>query len=207
MIKYIEERGSPFSEACPPVLHNIVTKEVMTEEIRHDLLNASQIGKEKFEAFHSERIVTKTLKISEAIHRDNLKTMISTRSKPKTTTKKVIKEMNMTEKSIKTARGRGLTTEDLIKYDVVPSHMMFSDDGLMTKPEKSQLIRELENCLTSNDYVYQHKLESAFLIDVMATVRRVPVSRISHFNDLLAKLTQMTSAYHSYGRCDYIFDL
>ena len=46
-----------------------------------------------------------------------------------------------------------------------------------------------------------------FLIDVMATVRRVPVSGISHFNDLLAKLTQMTSAYHSYGRCDYIFDL
>ena len=207
MIKYIEERGSPFSEDCPPVLHNFVTKEVMTKEIRHDLLNASEIDKKKYGTFHSERIVKKSLKISETIHRNNLKTMIPIRNKPKTTTKKVIKEMNMTEKSIETARGRGLGTEDLLKYDVVPSPMMFSDDGLMTKPEKSQLIQEFEGCLNSNDYSYHHKHESAFLIDVMATVHKVPLSGISNFSDLVAMLTQMMSVYHSYGRCDYIFDL
>ena len=40
MMKYIEDRGSPLSTECPPVLHNFVTKEVMTEEIRNDVLNA-----------------------------------------------------------------------------------------------------------------------------------------------------------------------
>ena len=30
MMRYIEERGSPFSTQCLPALHNFVTKEVMT---------------------------------------------------------------------------------------------------------------------------------------------------------------------------------
>ena len=59
MMKYIEERGSPFSAECPSVLQNVVTKEMMTEEIRKDVLNASEIGKKKYEAFHSDRIVKK----------------------------------------------------------------------------------------------------------------------------------------------------
>ena len=59
MMKYIEERGSPFSAECPSVLQNVVTKEMMTEEIRKDVLNASEIGKKKYEAFHSDRIIKK----------------------------------------------------------------------------------------------------------------------------------------------------
>ena len=58
MMKYIEER-SPFSAECPSVLQNVVTKEMMTEEIRKDVLNASEIGKKKYEAFHSDRIIKK----------------------------------------------------------------------------------------------------------------------------------------------------
>ncbi|KAG1663787.1 hypothetical protein GQR58_020195 [Nymphon striatum] len=123
------------------------------------------------------------------------------------TTKKVIREMNMAEKSIEIARDRGLATEDLLKYDVLPSPMLFDDHGLMTKPEKSQLIRELEDKLVSDDYSYHHKPESAFIIDVMATVRRVPLIGRTHFSDLLLQLTHITDVYHRYGRCDYIFDI
>ncbi|KAG1699604.1 hypothetical protein GQR58_005459 [Nymphon striatum] len=122
-------------------------------------------------------------------------------------TKKVIREMNMAEKSIEIARDRGLATEDLLKYDVLPSPMLFDDHGLMTKPEKSQLIRELEDKLVSDDYSYHHKPESAFIIDVMATVRRVPLIGRTHFSDLLLQLTHITDVYHRYGRCDYIFDI
>ncbi|KAG1701651.1 hypothetical protein GQR58_004686 [Nymphon striatum] len=123
------------------------------------------------------------------------------------TTKKVIREMNMAEKSIEIARDKGLATEDLLKYDVLPSPMLFDDHGLMTKPEKSQLIRELEDKLVSDDYSYHHKPESAFIIDVMATVRRVPLIGRTHFSDLLLQLTHITDVYHRYGRCDYIFDI
>ena len=207
MIKYIEERGSPFSAECPSVLQNFVTKEMMTEEIRNDVLNASERGEKKYEAFHTDRIIRKTLKLNETIHRLNIETVVSIKNKPLKTTKKVIKEMIVTDKSIQIARDRGLGTEDLLKYDVVPSPMLFDDDQLMTKPEKSQLIRELQEKLCSDDYSYTHKPESAFVIDVMAAVRRLPLSGLADFSDLLSQLTQITDVYHRYGRCDYIFDI
>ena len=49
--------------------------------------------------------------------------------------------------------------EDLLKYYVVPSPMQFDDDQLMTKPENSQLICELEDKLKLDDYSYSHKQE------------------------------------------------
>ena len=73
MMKYIEDRGSPLSRDCHPVLHNFATKEVMTEDIRNDVLNAHESGKKKYEAFHNERIVNQTLKLGETIHRNNLR--------------------------------------------------------------------------------------------------------------------------------------
>jgi len=121
MMRYIEERGSPFSTQCPPVLHNFVTKEVMTQDIRNDVLNASERGKKKFETFYSERFTNKTSKLSDTIHKENLKTMITVKNKPKKTAKKVIRELNMNEKSIEIARDRGLLAEDILQYDVVPS--------------------------------------------------------------------------------------
>ena len=84
-----------------------VTKEILTEEVRHDLLNVFEIGKKKYEAFHSKRIINKSLNLSETIQRNNFKTMISISNKPKTTAKKVIREISMTEKSTETAQGRG----------------------------------------------------------------------------------------------------
>ena len=63
--------------------------------------------------------------------------MISIKDKPTKSKKKMITEMNVAEKTIEIAHDRGLGTEDLLKYDVVPSPMLFDDDQLMTKPEKS----------------------------------------------------------------------
>ena len=106
-------------------------------------MNASEKGKERYETFHRERIINKTMKLSDTIHRLNLKTMITIRNKPKKTTKKVIRGINMTEKAIEVARDRGLTTEDLLTYEVASSTMLSDDEGLMIKPKKSQLIHEL----------------------------------------------------------------
>ena len=133
--------------------------------------------------------------------------MISIKDKPTKTKKKMITEMNVAEKSIEIAHDRGLGTEDLLKYDVVPSPMLFNDDQLMTKPEKSQLIRELVDKLKSDDYSYRHKPESACIIDVMAAVRTLPLGGLTNFSNLLSQLTKTTDVYHKYGRCDYIFDI
>ena len=207
MMRYIEERGSPCSTQCPPVLHNFVTKEVITQDIRNDVLNASERDKNKFETFYSERFTNKTSKLIDTIHKENLKTMITVKNKSKKTTKKVIGELNMNEKSIEIARDQGLLTKDIVMYDVAPSPMLFDDEGFMTKPEKSELICVLEEKLESGDYSYHHRPGSAFLIDVMATARRIPLVGLSDFSGLLTKFTEMTDIYHTYGRCDYIFDI
>ena len=47
MLKCIEDCGSPLSTECPPVLHNFVTIDVMTEKIRHDVLSAHEKSKKK----------------------------------------------------------------------------------------------------------------------------------------------------------------
>ena len=133
--------------------------------------------------------------------------MISIRDKPKQTTKKVIRAMNITDKSIEVTRDRGLSTDDRLAYDVVPSPTLFSDDGLMTKPEKSQLVRELEEQVKPDEYSYHHKAASAFLIDVMAAVSRVPLSGLSNFSDLLSKFAEINEAYHHYDRFDHVFDI
>ena len=207
MMRYIEERGSPFSTQFPPVLHNFVTKEVMTQDIRNDILNASERGKKKFETFYSERFTNKTSKLSHTNHTENLKTMITIKYKSKKTTEKVIRALNINEKSIKIARDRGLLTKDILMYDVVHSTMLFDDEGFIAKPEKSELIRVLEEKMESGDYSYHQQPGSAFLIDVMATVCRTPLVGLSDFSGLLTKFTEMTDIYHTYGRCDYIFDI
>jgi len=85
--------------------------------------------------------------------------------------------------------------------------MLFDDEGFMTKPDKSELIRVLEEILESGDYSYHHQPGSAFLIDVMATVHRLHLVGLTDFSALLTKFTDMTDIYHTYGRCDYIFDI
>ena len=136
MIQYIDAKGSPFAADAPTTLQNIVTKEIMSEKVRHDILMASTKGKEKYIAYRKCVFVEKSQRISSTINRLNLNTMANNTSKPEKTTKARVKEINIMDRNIEVARERGLTSQDLLQYDVVPSPMLFDDDGLMTKPEK-----------------------------------------------------------------------
>ena len=75
IMKYIERRGSPFSVESPTQLHNFVTKEVISDEIKTDLIQSAQRGKEKFQKFHTERFLKKCSQLRDTIHRSNLKTI------------------------------------------------------------------------------------------------------------------------------------
>ena len=88
------------------------------------------------------------------------------------TVKSVKRAMNLTDKELEVARDRGLSTDELLAYDIVPSPILFDEDGFMTKPDKSSLIRELEEHLTKEDYSFNHEPNAAYLIDVMASYER-----------------------------------
>jgi len=81
----------------------------------------------------------------------------------------------MNKISTEIARDRALLAKDILQCDVFPFPMLFDEEGFMTKPEKSELICVLEEKLESEDYSYHHQPGSAFLIDIMATVHRIPL--------------------------------
>ena len=179
----------------------------MHEDIRKDMLNAVEKGKEKYLAIRRERFIEKSARISSTIHRTSLKPMKSIHTKPQKTIKTTLKGMNIAERNIEIARERGLKTENLLKYDVVPSPLLFDDEGIMTKPTKSQLVQELEIHLKPEDYSYRHSNNAAFIIDVMASVRRVNISNLYKFDDLLVTFVSSSEAYRWFGRFDYVFDM
>ncbi len=61
MIEFIEETGSPMSLQASPILQNFVTKEVMTDDIRSDMLNIFTEGMEKYLAFQLTRFIQKSI--------------------------------------------------------------------------------------------------------------------------------------------------
>ena len=207
MMQFIDEKGSPLAATSSTTLQNYVTKEVMTDNIRKDMLSALKKGEERYLEFRKERLVEKTARISSTIHRANLKTMKTIHNKQQKTIRSTVREMNIAERNIEIARERGLKTEDLLQYDVVPSPVLFDNEGMMTKPAKSLLIKELEANLKPEDYNYNHRNNSAFVLDVMANVRKVNLSKLSTFQDLLATFISTSEGYRRFGRCDFVFDM
>ena len=207
MIKFILEKGCPFSDECPPTLHNFVTKQVMSDTIRKDMHDVLKVGEVRYQELRYTRLVEKTSKIHDTIHRCNLQSMKTVNHSHQKTVRKAVKEINMAEKSIEVARDRGLTADDLLKYDICPSPMLFVEDGMMTKPEKSQLLKELESHITQNDYCYQHTIDTSFIIDVMANIRKVRTVGHQNFEQFGSAFLSLMSVYHQFGRCDYVFDM
>ena len=206
-IDFIEDRGSPFAPECPTKLQNFVTKETMSDEIRTDLLNVPTTGKSVYAQFHQMRFVEKTVRLDMSICRIKPLAMLSNQIKKHTTQKQMVRQINITEKTIDIAHHRHVTPNELLTCDVVPSPMLFDVDGFMTRPEKSSLVRELETVLTQADWNYRHQHDSAFVVDVMALVRQLPLNGLKVFGDFLHLIDKNTSVYHSHGRCDYVFDI
>ena len=122
------------------------------------------------------------------------------------TAKAIMREKTITEKSLDIARERGLTNDDLLNYDITPSTHIIDADGLLTKPNKCQLVTVLEKLLTKEEKEYKHESGSGFVLDIMNIVRKIPTKKISNFADFLDEIDKTTDIYKSFGRCDLVFD-
>ena len=90
------------------------------------------------------------------------------------------------------ARVRGFDTKELFKYDLVPCEYLFGEDGLMTKLVKSALTQEFEKSLQPDDYQPLSEWEqckTAYLVDVMAYLRRVQTKTTEDFWRILRKFS------------------
>lgn len=78
---------------------------------------------------------------------------------------------------------------------------------MMTKPNKSLLLKELESYLSPDDYRYSHCSNASFIVDVMANIRKVNLTNHSNFGDMMDNFISFMGIFHQLSRCDYVFDM
>jgi hypothetical protein len=90
IVTYIKSHDNPthLSPGPQQKLHNILTQEIMSEDIRKDLLGLEDKSINLYNYFRTERFVCKEKKFLDTIHRTNLKTFKSIKSEKKQHVKK-----------------------------------------------------------------------------------------------------------------------
>ena len=172
MMTYIREKENPFlvTDTKETRLHHILTKEVLPDSIRRDLLQFRQKG---HDAFLKERLIDKTVQISSTIHLMNLQTIArnpnvdTTSNTSKPSFKKHARQHN--EYLIS-------HIQKLFQFDLVSSSQLFDDNELPTKPCKVQLTSEPESSLHQDDYASPEKwtnMETVYIVDVMHVIRKL----------------------------------
>lgn len=215
ILAFIEGKENPFQvPAAEEKLHNIITQEVMTEEIRDQILQVSEIGAEAYEKLRKERFVEKSTRFSATIHRTNLKTFLSihkSSKEVKSSGKSSNKELSYHRRTVEVARARGSTMEDLLKYDVTLTSSLFDDEGMMKKAVKSSLVQALEQRIPQQQ---QQQMPSAtenfhttYIVDMMANVRKLKTKSCSTFGDFSdTVLDYVWKSASAANRLDIIFD-
>ena len=194
-------------------LHNILTKEIMPENIREQLLNVERIGSVAYNKLRRERYIDKAVRLSNTIHRTNLKTFTAVHKDTvpsKGNTKCNKREDAGMKRTLEIAKERGYTMEELLQYDVSPKSPLFDYEGLMTKPVKSEMVHELEAKLKENDPrtpKYDNLAGTCCIVDVMANIRKIPTKSSKTFGDFSdAFLSYIASTAKGASRIDLVFD-
>ena len=214
IITVIKSQENPFSSPCAqPVLHNIMNQQIMTEDIRSDLLNVREKANAIYADFRHERFIIKSHNIAATIHRHKLKTFNSIHANKKSATSRkcdVNKECAIALKTMDLARVREYDMKELLKYDLIPTSYLFDSEQLMTKPAKSTLLLEVEKHLSSENYIDPNNwvhCKSAYLVDVMASVRKICNKRIRTFGELCDNvINYIGKIAATASRIDFVFD-
>ena len=200
----------------------------MPEGIRNDLLDVLKNGERIYHQFRKNRFLEKNEKISDTIHRNNIKTFVSIKEnqgkakKVKEKTSK--KDMVNAQKLIDLARVRNFNDKKLFEYNLVPSSYLFDADDLMVESGKSALVREIENMYLSKEhYTYSYlgemkhsylvdvmsnvRMKHSYLVDVMSNVKKLDVKNTRTFDELCKSfLSYVLSLRKNTDQVHFVFD-
>ena len=211
----IERNENPFQIAPMELkLHNILTQEVMTDDIRTQLLQVKDIGSAAYNMFRKQRLVEKTLRLSSTIHGTNLQTFMSIHKTKKDGKAKgtlvTQKERSNRQHLVEVARARGSSMEGLLQYSVTPSSYLFNPEGMMKKAVKSALVQELEKSLGKHNQKEPStadNVHTTFIADMMANVRKMNAKEANTFGELCVNtLNYIHNAAKGANRIDLMFD-
>jgi len=153
VIEYIKHNENPVAmpetdvELKQPLLHNILTQEIASSEICDDLLNFKTKSSNLYDKLRRERFVTKEKSLFDPIHRNNLKTFKS--MKPEKGKQQVgeqrSKKLAKAQKIFDIARVQNYDLKELLRHDLVEKSYLFDEKGLMSKPNKCEVCKGLED--------------------------------------------------------------
>ena len=120
------------------------------------------------------------------------------------------KQLAETQKIFDIARVREYDIQELLTYDLIDTSYLFYAEGLMVKPNKSDLCSELEKMLEPTDYLQPSAWTPAnttAIVDVMAHLRRMRLANLNIFDDLCTDfLGYVHSLSHNANRIDTYID-
>lgn len=86
--------------------------------------------------------------------------------------------------SVDIARAKGTAIEDMLEYEITTVPCLFTEDKMMKKSTKSDLLRELEKHLPGDEAkltLQDNKMRTAYIVDIMSTIRKLKTNEISNF--------------------------
>ena len=201
------ERGNPFELVAPTKLHNISSGQVVSTDSSKRLLGYFEDGKRRYNLFREERYIKKSKRFSDKISRVGLPRFDSKGQKQKMDSKPIIKKVANAQKQIDVARARGFTMKEILSFDHLISNILFDED-LTTKPNKSELVKQLEKKLSSVETTVSSddKLRKALVVDFMSLIRRHPVSKLKTFQDLFTFATYSILSSPFTEEIDIVYD-
>ena len=120
------------------------------------------------------------------------------------------KQLAETQKMFGIARVREYDIQELLTHDLIDTSYLFDAEGLMVKPNKSDLCSELEKMLEPTDYLQPSAWTPAnttAIVDVMAHLRRMRLANLNTFGDLCTDfLGYVHSLSHNANCIDFVFD-
>ena len=201
LFDFLLARQNPFSVTAVHVpLHNLVTNEIVASKIAARLLTALESGEKVYQEYRKERFVQKRVKLSGTISKMSLpyfntQSCMDTKSAAKPIKATITaKHVANAVHDVDIAKERGKPLDFILSHDLFEGSPLFEEVlnvQRCTKPNKSQIIAELENHLGKDDYNFHpvSDLKTHTLLDFMSKTRQY--GQLSRFDNIGQVLTNV----------------
>ena len=141
VFRHILQKGNPF-DMIPTPLHNLITKELASQETEKQILDAFHTEGNLYFTLHKARYEDKTTRISSTIHKVMLPAFDSdkTRSTGLKQTSMKKKSTASAHRMIQIAQARRYDMKELFRSDLSDSCSQFDEQGLLKKQNTKKCI-------------------------------------------------------------------
>ena len=180
------EHRDPFvEEEVGDELYNLLTKEVMNENVSRDILQCDKIGQQMFQQFVADRIVDGKLSVWDKMTKAKLQTFKSSNASAELRSgdklMKVKEERGLLQRFVVISRRRPeLDLKSCIssyELGVVPRSLFASNGSLLLACDKAKILHQLEHLKNHEEHPADQRINEAcqkvIIIDGMGLVNRI----------------------------------